>query len=385
MLKYSVNLLLYTHQANPKGQYPIYLRITINRQRAYISTGHYLAERYWDPKAEQVRPAYMMAGSINGDITTRKQAVIKKIVDYQVKGEQVTAAQIKAMFTRGIDLHNLFDFTDEFIKEVQHKRAAGTLENYRKHLKVVELFHGSRTLSFEEIDHPWLIRFEEHLRNEVKDGPAKRDALGGNYIYIIFKTLKTFFNAAIKRKVITHYPFGTYENPEYTAPIKDYLTLEELDQLEELCDKTTNKTLKETLVYFLLGCYSGLRLSDWQQFDYDKHYRDGRLFLRAKKNGEWVTMPVVGRLKRHLQRVRVMPLTLVEQVINRTLKQVGGIKKKISTHTARHSFAITLCAEQGISAETCAELMGITITTCVENYYRVTGKKIEKEVLAAWK
>ena len=112
--------------------------------------------------------------------------------------------------------------------------------------------------------------------------------------------------------------------------------------------------------------------------------RDGWLFLRAKKNGEDVTMPVAGRLARHLERVRVTPLTLVEQVINRTLKNVGGIQKKISSHTARHSFAITLCAEQGISAETCAELMGITLVTCVNNYYKVTNRKIDKECLQAW-
>jgi site-specific recombinase XerD len=375
MLKYSVRLLLYTHQANTEGKYPIYIRITINRERAYISTGHYLAERYWDAKAEQVKAGYMSASTINADIATRKALIIKKLVEYQMKGEQVTAAQIKNIFTRGIDLHNFFDFAAEFSKEVQHKRAAGTLKNYTKHLNVVELFHGSRLLHFEQIDHNWLIQFEEHLRATV----------GGNYIYIIFKTLKTFFNAAIKRKVISHYPFDTYENPEYTAPTKDYLTLPELDKLEELCDKTANATLKETLVYFLLGCYSGLRLSDWLQFDYSKHVKGDRLYLRAKKNGEWVTMPIVGRLKRHLERVKATPLTLVEQVFNRTLKNVGGIKKKISTHTGRHTFAITMCAEQGISAETCAELMGITLVTCVNNYYKVTGKKIEKEVMAAWK
>src|SRR5687767_9135947 len=151
-MKYSVKLMLFD-QANLQGQYPIYIRITIDRQRSYIATGHFTEERFWDSKAERFKDNYMMAGTLNADITTRKQAVIKKIVDYQVRGERVTAAQIKALFTKGIDLHNIFDFTDTFIKEVQHKREPGTLENYRKHLKVVELFHGSRSLAFEEITH----------------------------------------------------------------------------------------------------------------------------------------------------------------------------------------------------------------------------------------
>lgn len=384
MLKYSVKLLLYTHQPNGQGQYPIYIRITINRKQSYISTGHFIVEKYWDRKAEQVRESHMLASTINADLTTRKQVIIKKIVDHQVKGEKVTASQIKNLVSGGYDEHNLFEFAESFINEVRHKRRPGTLENYRKHLKVVELFNGSRGLAFEQIDHTWLVRFEDYLRRPVKEGAAKREALGGNYIYIIFKTLKTFFNAARKRQVIRHYPFDTYENPEYTPPVKDYLTLAELDQLEELVDKTGNVVLKQTLVYFLLGCYSGLRLSDWRQFDYDTHVKNGRLRLRAKKNGEWVTMPVVGRLKRHLERVRQVKLVITEQEINRTLKNVAGIKKKITSHTARHTFAVALCAEQGISAETCAELMAITIATCVENYYKVTGKKIEKECVEAW-
>lgn len=374
MLKYSVKLLLYKGKSNLQGQYPVYIRITINRQQVYISTGHHIPLSYWDAKNEKVKTGFMSAGTINSDITTRKAAVVQKIVEHQVNGKQVTAAQVKAIFTKGTDLHNLFQFADDFIKEVQHKRQPGTLKNYRKHLKVVELFHGSRNLSFEEIDHAWLVRFEDHLRQSV----------GGNYIHNIWKTFKTFFNAAIKRKVITHYPFDTYENPQYSAPNKDYLTLEELDKLEELVDKTSNATLKETLVYFLLGCYSGLRLSDWLQFDYDKHVRDGRLFIRAAKNGEWVTMPVVGRLAGHMERVKNTPLTLVEQVLNRTLKNVAGIRKRISTHTGRKTFAVTMCSEMGVSLEVCATIMGITMDVCLKNYYSVTPKKIEDELKTKW-
>lgn len=382
-MKYSVVLLLYLHRPNDKGQYPIYIRITINRKQSYLSTGYYLDQKYWDAKGERVKESNMLAGTINADITTRKHTIIKKIVDYQVKGEKITAAAIKDLVASKTDLHNIFEFTELFIKEVQHKRKSGTLENYRKHLLVLEKYHGSRSLAFEEITHEYLVKFEDHLRNPVKEGVGKREALGGNYIHAIWKTIKTFFNAAKRRGVIACYPFEVYENPTYEAPRKDYLTLHELDHLETTADTTTDDLTKQTAVYFLLGAYSGLRLSDWLAFDVNKHVRDNRLFLRAKKNGEWVTMPVIGRLARHLERLKDFKLTRAEQELNRALKKlVPG--KKISTHCARHSFAITLCADRGISAETCAELMGITLKTCVENYYAVTNRKIDKECTGAW-
>lgn len=372
-MKYSVKLLLYTHQANVKGQFPIYIRITINRKQSYLSTGHFIEKKFWDDKAEQVRAGHLQASTINPDITTRKQAVIKHIVERQVKGEVISAASLKTIVAAKGDLHNIFEFAEAFSKEVEHKREDATLENYRKHLKVVELYYGSRSLTFEEITHEWLVKFEAHLRKSV----------GGNYIYIIWKTLKTFFNAARKRKLITVYPFDTYENPEYEAPNKDYLTDEELDSLEKQADEATDPLIKQTLIYFLLGCYTGLRISDLRKFSIEKHIRDGRLFIRAKKNGEPVTMPVIGRLAAHLERVRACQLTRTEQELNRTLKKL--IKgKKITNHCGRHTFAITMCAEKGISAETAAELMGITLKTCVENYYKVTNRKIDKECMAAW-
>jgi integrase/recombinase XerD len=379
-MKYSVKLILYTHQANAKDQFPIYIRITIDRKQSYISTGHFIDTKFWDEKNEQVKPGHMQAGTINPDITSRKQSIISIIVNHQVKGKTITAAALKELVTCKTDLHNIFEFAELFVNEVQHKREASTLENYRKHLKVVELYHGSRSLAFEEITHEWLVEFEAHLRKPVAGG---RGALGGNYIHVIWKTLKTFFNAAIKRKVISHYPFDTYENPEYEAPDKDYLTDEELDDLETKLGEASDPLVTQTLTYLLLGCYTGLRISDLRKFNFDKHIRDGRLYLRAKKNGEWVTMPVIGRLSAHLPKVKNCPLTRAEQELNRCLKKlIPG--KKITNHCARHTFAITMCGEKGISAETAAELMGITLKTCVTAYYKVTNRKIDKECITSW-
>ena len=47
-----------------------------------------------------------------------------------------------------------------------------------------------------------------------------------------------------------------------------------------------------TLTWFLFGCYTGLRHSDWEQFDYKKRVEGEFLKLRAKKNGRWVVLPI---------------------------------------------------------------------------------------------
>ena len=385
-MKLSLHHILWNNDPNTKGQLPIYLRITIDRKATYLASGDFIDEKQWDLKNEQVKN-HPLESDINARLRDLKAKVSNKFNERLLAGKHVSAKELKAIFSGGKDMHNLFDFTESFIKEVQHKRSAGTLENYRKHLLRLEQYVGSRSLFFEDIDPAWLGNYETTLRNEWIDKDKTRK-LGNNYIHALFKTLKVIFNAAIKKGIISDYPFDRYENPIYEAPVKDYLTLKEIGLVEQFADTTTDLVLKQTAVYFLLGISTGLRISDWIRFDTKKDIKDGKVFLRAKKNGEWVTMPVNAILKRNLPRMKALALSIEEPTINEKLKHLANkqkIHKHLTTHTGRHTFAITLCADRGVSSETCAELMGITIATCVANYYRVSNRKIDAETVKAWK
>lgn len=378
MAKYTCSLILWEHDTNTKNQHPIYLKVTINRQTKYLATGYHILKKLWDTKNESVRTSAPNADLINADISDRKQKAIKYIVEANMRGEYLTASHVKEAFTGRRNLHNYFEFVDGYIQECRTKRDPSTLENYRKHAAKLELFYGGRGLSFEQIDSDFLLKFEKFLVD---------DSLSINYIHALLKTMRTMFNAARKKGVVKIYPFSQYEMVRYRAPKKDYLNFTELDLMEEFADTVKDTVLKQTAVYFLLGCYSGLRVSDWYQFSIKDHIREGRLFLRAEKNGEWVTMPILGRLKRNMDRMRKVPLQIQEPTLNEKLKVIANelkLNKRITTHCGRHTFAITMCAEQGISSETCAALMGITVTTCIENYYKVTPHKIYNEASKAW-
>lgn len=380
MIKYGVKLLLWKNDPSPKGLYPIYIRVTVNRDRKYIASGISLLEKYWDARAEQVKEGHPMQAVYNPDITDRKQKIIAYIVKKQVANETFTAQQIKDFFSKGVDLHNIFDFIDEHKKNVAGKRKGGTLGNYEKYSRKLELLHGSRNLSFEEIDVNYLQQFENKLRAE---------GLADNYVAANFTMLRTFFNAARKKDIITAYPFKNYENPQYLAPGKDWLSLAELKVWEKFADKVKDPVDRQTAVWFLLGCYTGLRISDWVQFDLEKHVQEKSILLHTiKGKGEWVTMPITKALRRTLDRIAAVPLTADEPVVNRALKDIAkalNIKKHLTTHCARHTFAVTMCAERGIGVEVCAELMGITVATCVNNYYKTTKTKIDAECVKAWK
>lgn len=383
MIKYKLALILWPHDANSRSEDPVYLRVRVDGITRYLSTGHYVLKRYWDDKNQAVKDIHLKAGIMNTEIHDLKTKVQNILVKHKLSGEPITAEQIKGHFTRGYDLHNIFDFIDQYILDMNGKRKESTLDNYRKYSRKLLLYHGSRTLSFEHITTEYLQNYENWLRAADEEGKA----LDGNYVFANFKMLKTFFNAARKKQIITAYPFLNYESPEYTQKEKDYLTISELDRWEELADKLTDRADKQSAVWFLHGCYSGLRISDWFQFDYEKHVVGKQVRLRATKNGEQVSIPITTRLKRNLDRIKLLQLDIEEPVINRTLKDLAGklkIKKHLTSHCARKTFAVTLCADQGIGVEVCARLMGITVAVCVKNYYRVSSSKINAECLRAW-
>lgn len=376
-MQFTVRLILWPHDKNKYNEYPIYLKVTINRKTRYMGTGYDINKKYWYPKTELVTEDHVNASTINSDIQDRKQKVLNYIVQKNIIGELTTAAEVKSRFVNNINLANFFDYSEQFIKDLKGKRAESTLENYRKHTARLQLFTGS-IFHFEQFTHEFLLRYETHLRLKVKD----------NYINSLWKTYKTIFNSAIKKGITKFYPFTTYENPKYSAPGKEFISIKEMDEIEKIADQTTDSVLKQTAIYFLLGCYTGLRISDWYKFDIEKNVRDKQILLRATKNKEWIAMPVSRRFNRNLRRMRKVKLEIEEPTINRILKELAtkaGINKHLSTHCARHSFAITLCSERGISVETCAELMGITVSTCAENYYKVTPFKIFLEANKAWK
>ncbi len=171
-----------------------------------------------------------------------------------------------------------------FFKEVQHKRSASTLENYRKHLLRLELYNGGKSLFFEDIDQDWLAKYETTLREE-NIGKDQDRKLSNNYVHTLFKTLKVIFYAAIKKGIITDYPFDRYENPDYVTPVKDYLILEEIAKIEKFADETADPVFKQAVVYFLLGFSTGLRISEWFTFNINENIKDCKVFLRAKSMG----------------------------------------------------------------------------------------------------
>jgi integrase/recombinase XerD len=384
MQKASVKLLLKKNKQNSYGKYPIYLRITSNRKTSFISTSFFIEKSQWDEKTESVKETHRDHEHINTSILNQKSQILDEILQAAIDKKFKSSSQIKQVIAD--ELRNIFKFSDKLQKEVAGRRAGSTIKNYKKHLKKLESYVGDRNLLFDQIDPEYLRSLESWLRDHVK---TREGADPNNYIAAIMRTVRSHFNEAVGRGITSNYPFGKnrYILPDESPGNKDFLSLEELRRWHEFTFETTHETYSQVSLYFLFACYTGLRLSDWRDFAEGK-LRNKNISLRATKNKSWVNVPLHEGLIEVIKRMKEIPLTISEPTVNKRLKTLAGelkIKKKLSTHSGRKTFAVTMCLERGVSSETAAKLMGITLAVFEKNYSFVTAEKIKLETDKAWK
>lgn len=358
-------------KGNLLGQHAIYIRVTAKRQRVRIGIGKSVDKKHWDPIRGSVKPGNAISGLLNELIRKRTSDIEQYIFIRGIKGNSPTLSNIKAMFSgsQNMELSTVSRYVSRLCEQMEGKFVPGTIFNYKNESKRIESFDPG--VRFDNIDHKWLKAYEVHVRS-----------LGfkHNTIHKAFKTLAKFFNSAIKDGVTDHYPFRQFERVKYKQGDRTYLTRKETELIRNKLKLPMDHRLRRAAVWFLFGCYSGLRFSDWQRFS-AALIQGKDIIIRAKKNGQLVVMPIHSDLRGVIKMIKEVGPVEAEPSTNKLLKGLGElckIDKVLTTHVARHSFAVR-CAELGISIETCSELLGVNVKTC-QIYYKVTGTKVRKEM-----
>ena len=79
---------------------------------------------------------------------------------------------------------------------------------------------------------------------------------------------------------------------------------------------------------------------------------------------------------------RVFPV-ISNQKMNDGLKIIGeiaGIKKNLSSHVGRHTFATTVTLQEGVPIETVSKLLGHTKISTTQIYSVVTQLKVSRDM-----
>jgi site-specific recombinase XerD len=178
-------------------------------------------------------------------------------------------------------------------------------------------------------------------------------------------------------------------------PVKtEVLSTEELDRLAE--KEFNNERLDQVRDVFLFCCYTGLAFIDAKELKRDELVlaADRSLWIRknrSKTKNEFM-VPLLKVPLAILEKYDMMfgyqgtsPVlpVLSNQRYNAYLKEIAdicGIRKRLTTHVARHTFATVITLTNGIPLETVSKMLGHSSVAMTQRYAKVVEEKIGKDM-----
>lgn len=379
-------------------------RYTHQSKATYFFTGKNIDLQYIDLKNQCVRKSYNGHVKLNLLISTLRQK-IEDIINSALTNEiNPTTEYVKGIYDdyktqkeARIKI-SFWIFVEEYLKEAKLKLNPNSIRCYNNvinNLKAFEKYERTK-LDWNSFDVKFYYKFFDFYTGYKK--------LGNNGFGKIIKVLKSILNCATERGVNT---VLTYKSKEFKALREDvnniYLNEEELKGIIDL-DFSSNKKLEQARDLFIIGCYTGLRFSDFTKLT-SSNISDGLIRVRTQKTGTNVVIPLLPEAERIIKKYNGnLPKAYCNQKMNEYLKLIGkeagmfekiqksrlsGVKtvkhtlekwQLISTHTARRSFATNMY-KRGIDSISIMQLTGHSTEKSFMTYIKISKEENARKIL----
>lgn len=377
-----------------KGEAPIYLRITINGERAEVSTGRRINPDLWDKSLERAGGRSESARVINSSLNNILGKVEKHFSGFDVKDERISVYQIinelKGKSETQMTLVKAYnDLVASMEKLVGIQYELNTIKRYKSSLQGLVDFmkiklHKSDIRLF-ELDNKFIEAYNTYLKSEkgLKHNSAAKDV----------KNLNRVINKAVVNKWLAQNPFKGF-SCSYINPGRMYLTEEDIDKL--INKEITIKRLARVRDLFIFQIYTGLSYADMEALTEDSLEIgiDGKkwIVINRKKTGSRSSIPVLPRAQDILDKYKNDPLCIADhkllpvcsnQRMNGYLHEIEilcDIKKNLTTHLARHTFATTITLSNGVPIETVSKMLGHADLKTTQIYSKVVDKKVADDM-----
>lgn len=364
----TIRAVLRKDKINKDGACPIAICVTISRKRTYHNTGIKVPEKYWNGK--EVKSGFPNASTINAKLLADISDLQRQLLNTNISNGKITVNVVKSLMKKDLGRGDFIAYCENVLNTFPNEK---TYKRYKVEYDKLKKY--SPQLSFGDVTPVFLNKYKSHLLKGVEH----------NTMVNGFKFIRMVFNHARNMGETTLYPFEDWPFPKYKQPVKEFLTLDEVQRIWDLLSDDMDKTLQSVIAFFCLECYAGLRFSDWGNFKVEERIQGKSLFVRSTKTGVPVTLPlemmptltkVLDYIKEHDLRINISG-----EHVNRILKIVAlsaKIPKVITTHTGRRTCG-TMWLEKGMSREGVCALLGVSMPI-VNIYAKFTGNKLRSEI-----
>lgn len=340
------------------GNLSIYLDTYLDGVRRYEFLKLYLIPEV-TPDARKINAATIKAAN-----TIKAQRIIniangKAGITHSDKGNKIPLSDFIEAYKAKKERNNI------------DTNALGVLAHHLKKLGVIGTPIG-------RIDKNFVLKFADYLKNQHLAQSSKAK---------YFTTLSDCLNEAVRHDFISVNPISKLDKEEKIkteSGKREYLTS---DEIKQMIDTDIDKGIIKKM--FLFSCFTGLRLGDIRRMTWNCIERNGKqpiLRLKMQKTKNEITLPLSRNAARWLPKTKnVKGSDLIFGNINNTMvsktmrkwTDKAGIKKYITFHCARHTFA-TLLITYKVDLYTVSKLLGHSDIKITQIYAKlIDQKKIE--------
>ena len=210
--------------------------------------------------------------------------------------------------------------------------------------------------------------------------------------------LRTFFRFLIQEEILKKGPTDTIESPKLAKRLPEILTIQEVEQLLEQPDRVSPLGLRDRAMLEMLYA-TGMRVSELTQLPIHQVNLEGGYVLLYGKGSKERVVPLgseamkwidlyLKTAREKLAKGRGSPYLFINRSGKRMSRQrfwmnikaygrKGGIRKRITPHLLRHSFASHLL-ERGADLRSVQMMLGHVDISTTQIYTHVAGERLKK-------
>lgn len=370
----SFSLLFYIKKskADNAGRANIYLRITVNGQRAELSIRRKILIENWNSETNMARGNSPNSQEINRYITTIKNKMYT-IEQRLISDEKLVSATILRDLYLGKDSNRrlLLEIFEEHNKKAEKlvgkDFAIGTIERYKTAKKHVSDYilknYNVNDLNVNEVNHTFITGFEYYLKTTRK--------CSHNTAIKYITNFKKIIRIAHANDWIDKDPFLHWK-PKLKIVDREFLTVGEIQKMVEKVLHT--ERLDQVKDIFIFCCFTGLAYSDVKKLSTNNVVIgiDGGKWIKINrsKTDTRSNIPILPTAEAILEKYSensvnqnnylLLPV-LSNQKMNAYLKEIADlckINKNLTFHLARHTFATTVTLSNGVPIESVSKMLG---------------------------
>ncbi len=396
MERTTFGLLFYIRRdkTNKKGEAPVFMRLTINGERADASIKRFIEPHAWNSAKGKANEKSRGGKDLNLYLDAISANILRIQRDLELDKKEVSAQIIlnRYLGKEQSDRHTLMEVFHAHNKKCRAligiNFAPDTVLRYETCLRLTEEFmrntYKKEDCYLDEVTKQFVEEFEFYLKTVRKCCHNTTTKYLANFKKIVRIALA---NGWMKKDPFAQIRFHLDEVE------REFLEKQELKAL--LSKKISIPRLAQIRDIFCFCCFTGLAFSDVKQLKSEHLVTDinGMVWIRKtrQKTKNMCNIPLLDEANKILDRYKDHPYCQTQGVLlpvcsnqkmNMYLKELAdicGIRKNLSTHCARHTFA-TLTLASGATIDNVAKMLGHANVNMTRHYAKVLDSSIMRDM-----